>query len=104
MWRNYILGLVKKHDANGVKYITFRKKKPSWKEYSIYIEFDNGKRYEAKKTEDPYLIAFAKDYMLVQIEKAILHWLIFGDIVHLIIKPETGEKEFLVALLTLTKE
>ena len=24
--------------------------------------------------------------MLVQIEKAILHWLIFGDIVHLIIK------------------
>ena len=64
VWRNYILGLVKKYDANGVKYITFRKKKPSWKEYSIYIEFDNGKKYEAKKTEDPYLIAFAKDYML----------------------------------------
>lgn len=42
--------------------------------------------------------------MLVQIEKAILHWLIFGDIVHLIIKLETGKKEFLAVLLTLTKE
>ena len=64
VWRNYIAELTKKHNANGVKCITFRKKKPSWKEYSIYIEFDNGKKYEAKKTEDPYLIAFAKDYML----------------------------------------
>ena len=51
VWRNYILGLVKKYDANGVKYITFRKKKPSWKEYSIYIEFDKVKKCQTPGTK-----------------------------------------------------
>ncbi len=64
VWRNYIEGLIQKHEGKSVKFISFRKKEPSWREYSIQIEFADGKKYEAKKTDDPYLVAFAKDYMI----------------------------------------
>lgn len=64
VWKYYIEDLINKYDGNNIIAISFRKKKPSWKEYSIHIDFADGKKYEAKKTEDPYLIAFAKDYIL----------------------------------------
>lgn len=64
VWKNYVNYLDLLHGSSGVESVTFRKKKPSWKVYSISIKFKNGKQYEASKTEDPYMIAFAKDYML----------------------------------------
>lgn len=64
VWKNYINSLNSLHGASGIESVTFRKKKPSWKVYSISVRFRNGKKYEASKTQDPYMVAFAKDYML----------------------------------------
>ncbi len=44
--------------------INFRYKKPSWTEYSMRIDFENGEKYIKSKYEDPYLIAFLNDYIL----------------------------------------
>lgn len=64
VWEKYIQHLDKEHGNSGVKSISFRVKKPSWKEYSLEVIFNNGQNYVRSKTQDPYLIAFGKDIIL----------------------------------------
>lgn len=64
VWKNYINYLDKLYEASGIERVTFRKKKPSWKIYSINVRFKNGKQYDASKTKDPYMIAFTQDLIL----------------------------------------
>lgn len=64
IWERYIQYLDKEHGDSGVKSISFRVKKTSWKEYSLEVVFNNGRKYEKSKTQDPYLIAFGKDIIL----------------------------------------
>lgn len=39
VWKNYINYLDKLYEASGIESVTFRKKKPSWKVYSINVNF-----------------------------------------------------------------
>lgn len=64
VWKNYIKHLDGTHGRSGIKSVSFRVKKPSWKEYSLSVHFNNGQEYKKSKTQDPYLIAFGKDIML----------------------------------------
>nr|WP_302595504.1 Coenzyme F420 hydrogenase/dehydrogenase, beta subunit C-terminal domain [uncultured Cellulosilyticum sp.] len=43
--------------------ISFRKKKPSWSVFSMYIKFQTGKEYIKDAYHDPYLVGFLDDYL-----------------------------------------
>lgn len=64
IWKEYIQSLNTEYGNSGVKSISFRVKRPSWKEYSLEVIFNNGQKYIKSKTQDPYLIAFGKDIIL----------------------------------------
>ena len=64
IWKEYIQSLNTEYENSGVKSISFRVKRPSWKEYSLEVIFNNGQKYIRSKTQDPYLIAFGKDIIL----------------------------------------
>ena len=64
VWADYLDYLLCQHNAEKAQFVSFRTKKPSWKEYSLRVDFSNGSSYCKMKTQDPYMIAFAKDIML----------------------------------------
>ena len=64
IWKEYIQSLNTEYGNSGVKSISFRVKRPSWKAYSLEVIFNNGQKYIKSKTQDPYLIAFGKDIIL----------------------------------------
>ena len=47
-----------------LKAVSFREKKPSWKHYSMKLDFDNGAQYETQASEEPYLKCYIKHYTL----------------------------------------
>lgn len=101
MWKNSHKLSDNLHEASGIGTVTYRKKKPSWRVYSISVKFRNGKRYEDSKMEDLYMIAFAKDYMIRPSREHCKfacrsrersRYPIFGHIDYLILRPEMMKK------------
>lgn len=50
--------------SSSIKHISFRDKEDSWENYSLKIEFQNGKQYRKNRREDLYLIGFLDDIYL----------------------------------------
>ena len=50
-------------DDRKIVNIRFRYKKPSWTNYSMKIDYDNGKSYIKSKYKDKFLIGFSEDYI-----------------------------------------
>lgn len=63
LWREYLSGIEKKHGSQATK-VSFRYKKPSWTQFSMKVDFNNGNSYVRSKFNDPYLIAFLKEISL----------------------------------------
>ena len=63
VFRDYLNYLSKKFESFPQK-VYFRYKKPGWSVFSMRVEFENGKVYQATKFDDPYLIFFLKDLIL----------------------------------------
>lgn len=47
-----------------LKALSFRIKDPSWKHYSLGMDFENGTQYKVRASEDPYLQCYIKNYTL----------------------------------------
>lgn len=62
-WHEYINFLEQTYHASVAK-VDFRDKEDSWKNYSIKIEFDNGKIYRSGFNDDIYMQAFLSDLIL----------------------------------------
>lgn len=63
VWDLYISHLEKKYGAKAID-VSFRNKKDSWKQYSLYVKFANGKAFSQKGSENLYMRAFLRDYDL----------------------------------------
>ena len=63
VWERYKQKLEKKYSSK-IKNVDFRNKEHGWKNYAIYIEFENGKQYRSYKDLDPYMQLFLSGYSL----------------------------------------
>lgn len=63
IWKRYLREQECAHDAK-VSAVNFRKKVPSWKRYSVEINFDNGKQYRKSVEEDAFMQCFLGDICL----------------------------------------
>ncbi len=63
VWKRYVEYREKKAGAV-IKGVSFRKKDPGWKSYSLEMRFDNGKVYRQIYTGDLYMRAFTNDSSL----------------------------------------
>lgn len=63
LWREYLCSIEKNKEAHAT-HVSFRYKKPSWTQFSLRIDFDDGNSYIRSKFDDPYLISFLKEISL----------------------------------------
>ena len=49
---------------SGITHLSFRDKKYGWRDYSLTIEFDNGRRYQKKKSRDYYMRGYLSNLFL----------------------------------------
>ena len=63
VWRKYLDEKINEFGSN-IKAVSFRDKKFGWKNFSMKIEFENGKAYISKVTEDKFLRHFLTDISL----------------------------------------
>lgn len=59
---DYLSGIEKKNKSRVVS-VKFRYKKPGWTNFSMKIDFENGRTYCQECHKDPYLAAFLSDYL-----------------------------------------
>lgn len=64
VWQRFLDCKKREYHCNGITQINFRNKKTGWSKYSITIEFENGKVYEAVHKRDMYFRGFLKDIYL----------------------------------------
>lgn len=62
-WRKYVQGQEKKYGAK-IGDVSFRYKLPSWRRYSLRMQFSNGKTYTATRSQDPFMRSFLQDLTL----------------------------------------
>ena len=63
LWKHYLLELEHTHGAKAQQ-ITFRKKDPGWKRFSLSLLFSNNQVYMHTLKEDPYMQMFLKNICL----------------------------------------
>lgn len=63
VWEEYLKCRVAEANSN-VHRVSFRDQKESWEQYSLKIDFLNGKIYRKRRREDLYLIGFLDDIYL----------------------------------------
>lgn len=63
LWRDYLEQLEQSNRCSAKK-VNFRYKRPSWTEFSLFVEFENGKQFMQSKFDNPYLISFLKEIAL----------------------------------------
>lgn len=63
LWRDYLEQLEQSYGCSAKK-VNFRHKRPSWTEFSLFVEFKNGKHFLQNKFDNPYLISFLKEIAL----------------------------------------
>lgn len=63
VWKQYAIFREKSAGAP-LSGVSFRKKTPSWKCYSLEMTFENGTKYVRRATEDEYLRCFLRDLTL----------------------------------------
>ena len=63
LWKHYLLELEHTHGAKAQQ-ITFRKKDPGWKRFSLSLFFSNNQVYMHTLKEDPYMQMFLKNICL----------------------------------------
>lgn len=63
VWQNYI-SYQEKYFKSSLSKINFRNKDTGWKDYSVYISFENNDEYKNKFNNDLYMKAFLKDICL----------------------------------------
>ena len=56
MWQKYISEI---SDGEKISNVQMRYKRPSWENYAMRIEFQNGKIYKKSRWKDPYLLSYA---------------------------------------------
>lgn len=61
IWREYIKKIQRK---SRIKSVNFRDKKNGWLNYSLKVEFENGKIYQKTRETDPYMRGFIKNSYL----------------------------------------
>ncbi len=57
MWEKYLSEINPDHVK--LKTVQMRYKKPSWEEYCMRVEYENGVSYKKKRWKDPYLLSYA---------------------------------------------
>ncbi len=62
IWQKYLD--CRKKDNNEIKSVSFRWKTKGWKNYRVFMSFDNGQTYEKTVNEDPMMQVFLKDLCL----------------------------------------
>lgn len=63
VWKQYVAYRESVADSKA-KNVSFRYKDPSWTDYQMRFEFENGSIYQAGKQQDPYMRAFLADLCL----------------------------------------
>lgn len=63
VWKKYLTYHKEKNNKK-ITNIKFRYKDESWYRYKIYIEFDNGEKYEKFYQEDTYMNLYLRDYSI----------------------------------------
>lgn len=63
LWRDYSDMLEKEMNSRVVA-ASFRYKKPNWTRFSLRVDFENGTSFVKSKFDDPYLIAFLKEFSM----------------------------------------
>ena len=58
---NVYLSEIERAVGQKATWITFRKKSPGWKHYSMHIQFPNGKVFSKDNRDSPYMRAFLQD-------------------------------------------
>lgn len=64
LWKRHLRAIREKNGNKEIKYISFRNKEISWREFSLVVEFVDGSRYFSCKSDDPYIIGFTSDITL----------------------------------------
>lgn len=63
LWFDYLSKLENEYNSVATR-ANFRYKSPSWTEFSLCVDFENGTRFIKSKFDDPYLISFLKEISL----------------------------------------
>lgn len=64
VWQRYLADRKKENHCQEITGINFRNKKTGWQNYSITIEFENGRVYEMRRKKDPYFRGFLRNLCL----------------------------------------
>ena len=63
VWDYYLSDVEEKHKSK-IKRVTFRKKEPGWKKYSLSFEFENNEKYNELYSRNLYFRGFVKNLYL----------------------------------------
>lgn len=63
VWEKYA-AFREKEAGRRLKAVSFRVKNPSWKNYSMALDFEGGAQYVSKASEEPYLKCYIRNYMI----------------------------------------
>ncbi len=63
VWRTYLQEKSKQRRA-AIRNVSFRNKRISWRQYSLQIEFENGKAYTIWHKKDGYMRSFLENFIL----------------------------------------
>lgn len=64
VWKKYLEWQAKKHSAGSVRQVFFRNKQCGWKNYSLELIFDNGRRYMESHRDDVFMQLFLENVCL----------------------------------------
>jgi len=63
IFKSYLEHFMKLHNSR-ITHVNFRDKKHGWRDYSLKIEFDNGQKYQKKKSKDYFMRGYLSNLFL----------------------------------------